>query len=390
MVSFQRCAVPRQGTLMSHVEVQPSVLVVGPLPPPEFGVAKATKLMVESPVLSARMRIIHLDTTDPRGLANIGRIDWRNVYLGCRHWASLVRVLATKRPDAVLLTVSQGRLALIRDGLFVLTSRAFRRHVVSYLRGSGYADMRVRQGWVAAGVLRAVFKASSRIIVLGDSLVSMVHAVYPGARVAVVPNGCPPAVQENQVAVRDERLPVLLYLGALSPGKGVNEALRVAQEVAASVPAFEFILCGEWSSASYQAETERLVEREGLSRIIRFPGPTRGADKALLLARAWVLVVPSRSEGQPWAILEAMSAGVPVVATDTGAIAETVGHGIGGFVVPVGDTASLAKNIVVLVEDEALWRRMSQESVRRYRERFTLERSHAALADELERVARGD
>jgi glycosyltransferase involved in cell wall biosynthesis len=369
---------------------RPKVLVIGPLPPPAFGVAKATKLMLESPVLAERLKILHLNTSDARGVANIGLLDWRNIQLGVRHVGRLLRLLAKERPQVTLLTASQGRLGLLRDILFVWAGRASGSKIVTYLRGSEYAKLRANEGWFAAAALRSIFKSSARIIVLGESLVPMAKSVWPKARVAVVPNGCPVAVPEAQVGTRNPDHPVLLYIGRLSPLKGIEDALRAAAKVAASVPALEFILCGEWEPPEYETRMGLLLRYLGLSETVRFPGPTTGKEKEDLLARAWALVLPSLSEGHPWVILEAMSAGVPVVATDTGAIAETVDNGVAGFVVPIGDVESLAKRITEIVSDDNLWRRMSQASVQRYRERFTVEQSHMTLAEVLCQVAGED
>jgi glycosyltransferase involved in cell wall biosynthesis len=371
----------------ASTDARPKVLIIGPVPPPEFGVAKATKLMLDSPVLAARLRLVHLDTSDARGVANIGLLDWRNTQLGVRHVGRLLRLLAKERPEMTLLTASQGKLGLLRDVLFVWTGRAFGSKIVTYLRGSGYADLRANEGWIAARTLRSIFKSSARIIVLGESLEAMAKAVRPKARVAVVPNGCPVAVPEAQVGMRDPDHPILLYIGRLGPAKGIEEALRAAAKVAASVPGLEFILCGEWEPPAYETEMGLLLRDLGTSKTVRFPGPTTGKEKEDLLARAWVLVLPSHSEGHPWVILEAMSAGVPVVATDTGAIAETVEDGVGGFVVPIGDVDALALRVTALLQDEDLWKRMSEASARRHRERFTVEQSHSVLAEELCRVA---
>jgi glycosyltransferase involved in cell wall biosynthesis len=373
---------------MSDVDARPKLVIVGPVPPPAFGVAKATELMLGSSVLTSRLKITHLDTSDARGTANIGSFDWHNVYLGIKHPAQLVCLLVKERPDLVLLTASQGTLGLIRDGLFVLLGRAFDARVVTYLRGSRYADMRDTQGRLAARLLRSIFKASSRVLVLSEDLVGMAQKVYPDARVAVVPNGCPPAVRPGQVGQRDEKHPLLLYVGKLSRAKGVDDALLAARSIAASVPNLEFVLCGDWDPPAYQAEAMRLVEEGALTSVVRFPGSTTGQEKETLLARAWVLVVPSHSEGQPWVILEAMSAGLPVVATDTGAIAETVEDGVGGFVVAIGDSKVLAERVISLMRDRGLWKRTSEGALRQYQERFTVEHSHVALADELCRVAR--
>jgi glycosyltransferase involved in cell wall biosynthesis len=370
-------------------EARPKLLIVGPVPPPAFGVSKATELMLASSVLASRFRISHLDTSDARGTANIGSFDWRNVYLGIKHPAQLACLLAKERPDALLLTASQGTLGLIRDGLFVFLGRVFGARIVTYLRGSRYAELRTRQGRIAARVLRWIFKASSRVLVLGEGLVEMAHKVYSDAQVAVVPNGCPPAVRPDEVGQRDEERPLLVYVGKLSRAKGVDDALLAARSISASVPNLEFVLCGDWDPPGYRAEAMRLVEESALTGVVRFPGSTTGQDKEALFARAWVLVVPSHSEGQPWVILEAMSAGLPVVATDTGAIAETVEDGASGFVVPVGDSETLARRVTALVQDRDLWKRMSEGSLRRYQERFTVECSHTALADEIEQVLSG-
>ncbi len=368
----------------------PKVLIIGPVPPPAFGVAKATKLMLESPVLAERIDILHLDISDARGVANMGLLDWRNSFLGVRHIWQLLRLLDRKRPQVTLLTASQGRLGLMRDVLFVWSARGFGSKVVTYLRGSRYADTRANEGGFASVALRSIFKSSARVIVLGESLVTMAKAVYPYTRVAVVPNGCPVAVPETEVGARDPDHPVLLYIGRLGPAKGIEDALRAAAKVAPSVPDLEFILCGEWEPPEYETQMRLLVGDLGLSETVRFPGPTSGEEKENLLARAWALVVPSHSEGHPWVILEAMSAGVPVVATNTGAVAETVEDGVGGFVVPVGDVEFLARRVTELLSDDDLWKRMSEACAQRHRERFTVEQSHAALAEELCRVAGED
>jgi glycosyltransferase involved in cell wall biosynthesis len=369
---------------------RPKVLIIGPLPPPAFGVAKATKLMIESDILAERLRIIHLDTSDTRGVANIGRLDPRNAFLALKHLTQLFWVGARRRPNITLLTASQGKFGLLRDVLLVMMSRAFGSKIVTYLRGSRYAQVGDLEGPLAARALRYIFESSARVIVLGTSLVGMAHSVYPDARVAVIPNGCLPAVRDSLVGIRDENHPTLLYIGRLGSAKGIETAVRATRRVADAIPKLEFTCCGEWESPEYEAVVRKLVHDLDLDDPVRFPGPTTGPDKEAYLAAAWVLVVASSSEGHPWVILEAMSAGIPVVATATGAIPETVEDGVTGFVVPIGDSDALAARVISVLANDGLWKRMSKESVRRYGELFTVERSHSLLADELCRVAAED
>jgi glycosyltransferase involved in cell wall biosynthesis len=377
---------------MTSPDIRPTVLIIGPTPPPAFGVAKATKLMLDSTVLGERLHILHLDTSDRRSVANIDRFDWRNAWLGVKHLVQLVRLLAGEKVQVSLLTASQGTLGLIRDGLLALIIRASGSLLVVYLRGSGYANIRATRGRLADYILRSLLNHSTRVIVLGEGLVEMARSVCPEARVVVIPNGCPLAVDAAQIGARDVTRPVVAYIGRLSRKKGIDEAMRAAAQIVAAGGSAtlgdpEFVLAGEWEPASYESHVRALVDELGLSDFVHLPGPVWGNEKAELLQRAWVLIVPSYSEGHPWVILEAMSAGLPVVATDTGAIAETVLDGTSGFVVPVKDSQALAGRVSALLQDDNLWTEMSRESSKRYQELFTAERSHSALADVLVEVA---
>ncbi len=82
-----------------------------------------------------------------------------------------------------------------------------------------------------------------------------------------------------------------------------------------------------------------------------------------------------------------MSAGLPVVATDTGAIAETVEDGADRVRGPGGRQRRACRAHRALLADDDLWKSMAEKSVQRYQELFTAERSHRLLADELCRVA---
>ena len=83
-------------------------------------------------------------------------------------------------------------------------------------------------------------------------------------------------------------------------------------------------------------------------------------------------MLSSRSEGAPFSILEAMAAGLPVVATDVGGVRELVADGETGLLVPAGDPARLAEALRSLLADPALRRRLGAAGHARARERFDL------------------
>lgn len=112
------------------------------------------------------------------------------------------------------------------------------------------------------------------------------------------------------------------------------------------------------------------VTELGLSDCVDFVEPP--ADVAVELQRAQFLVHPSRTEGLPNAVLEAMAAGLPVIASEVGGIPTLVHHDDNGLLVPVGDAPALAAAISRLAGDPALRVQMGSAS-RRYAERFSWE-----------------
>src|SRR5688500_16637156 len=100
-----------------------------------------------------------------------------------------------------------------------------------------------------------------------------------------------------------------------------------------------------------------------------------------LLAGADVFVSPSWAESFPYNVLEAMAAGLPVVATDVGGTAEAVEHGVTGVVVPPQDPGALTEAISGLLDDPERASRLGEAGRRRVDEQFGIERMIAGTLD---------
>ena len=112
----------------------------------------------------------------------------------------------------------------------------------------------------------------------------------------------------------------------------------------------------------------------GVEARVRFAGAAHGEEKARLLAQADVLLLPSYSEGLPYALLEAMAAGVVPVVTRVGAIPDVVDAGTHGLFVPVRDAAAIAQALEALEADRAWLARMSAACRKRIASAYSLER----------------
>jgi glycosyltransferase involved in cell wall biosynthesis len=151
--------------------------------------------------------------------------------------------------------------------------------------------------------------------------------------------------------------------------KGHQFFLEACRDISRRWPTTTFLLIGD---GPLRRPLEEMTRTLGLQQQVRFLG-TR-SDVPELLALTDVAVLPSLEEGFPNAILEAMAAAKPVVATQVGGIPEAVVHGETGFLVPPRDSSALASAIGRLLEDPTLRTAMGLAGKQRVTERFTFAR----------------
>jgi glycosyltransferase involved in cell wall biosynthesis len=204
----------------------------------------------------------------------------------------------------------------------------------------------------------------------------MVREGVPSARIRVVYNGIDAERYERRARpqMRAELeipagAPVVGVVANLIHYKGHRFLLQAFQRVHAWRPGTVLLLAGD---GPCRPELERLAEELGIVEMVRFLGTRR--DIPELLAATDVVVLPSLEEGFPNAVLEAMAAGKPVVASAVGGIPEAVVHEATGLLVPPGDPTALAEAILAVVGDPARAEQMGRAGQARAKDRFGMER----------------
>jgi glycosyltransferase involved in cell wall biosynthesis len=375
---------------------RPRLLVIGPTPPPHHGIATFMERLLKARALHEAFEVSHLDISDRRDLSNLGQLDPRNVWLGIRHAAELKYRLIRDRPELVYFEVSQNAWAYLRDSQFIALPRMFGAKVATRLNGSDFRNFYQRTNAPLRAWMRSTLKRLDGVAVLGSSLLPVFEGLVASDRLAVVPNGTadsfPEAVDRQPADDRAERGDPLTvtYLGALYQPKGILDfvdAARLCRD--RGLPA-RFVAAGGWFDVSTRAALERAVERAGLQETIEFPGIVAGDEKRALLRRTDVLVFPGiQNEGQPYVILEAMAAGLPVISTAKGAIEDMVVHGTTGWIVPERSPAAIAARLAHLHAAPDQRRALGRAGRERFVERFTDERTLADLIGWLLNVAHG-
>jgi glycosyltransferase involved in cell wall biosynthesis len=190
----------------------------------------------------------------------------------------------------------------------------------------------------------------------------------------MIPNGVEASAFPEKADRPDVRR--VITVANLRPEKNHETLIAVAAQLASSCPNLRYQIVGE---GSRRAVLEKLAAKHGVTHLVEFLG--HRDDVPALLAAADIFVLPSRSEAFPNGAIEAMAAGLPVVASAVGGLLDLVETGRTGILVPPSDPEPLAVAIRTLYEDPQRAREMGREARREVRAQYSFERMVASFGD---------
>jgi glycosyltransferase involved in cell wall biosynthesis len=230
-----------------------------------------------------------------------------------------------------------------------------------------------------------MYRRAARVIAVSDAIRWRLieRDNVPPAKITLVPNSVPPVRGSY-----GDTLPLPAELGEgplvgvvarLQPEKGVTNFVTAAARVAKEFPAARFVVVGD---GPLREELFALAEGLGVRERFLFLGFRPNAQALIKLMD--VVAVPSVSEGTPLVVLEAMGAGVPVVASKVGGIPDQISHGREGILVPPADSRALGDALLDLLRDPERARRMGEAG----RSRAGTEFSHENMVRRVEGIYR--
>jgi glycosyltransferase involved in cell wall biosynthesis len=251
-----------------------------------------------------------------------------------------LRISSLRRAAVVHVHLAEDG-SFVREGALVILARLLGKLTVVTIHGSEFLPFARRYPWLARSVLRR----AQLITCLDRDVLELVRRIAPQAVTELVPN---PVQMDSRSGGADETDEIVLFAGEIGLRKGADVLCRAWQLVADSRPQARCIMVGPVRDFIVP-DTERLEVRP----------PVDATTMRELMRSARVVVLPSRAEGMPMALTEAMSAGRPFVGTPVGGIPELAREG--GVLVPVEDHVGLAEHLMDFLADPRLARELGEK-----------------------------
>ena len=229
------------------------------------------------------------------------------------------------------------------------------------------------------------FIFASSILVVADVLKKpFLEATEISKKLVTVHNGLSVDVFEKGRSIRPalglgENDKVVGFIGQMVEAKGLRFLVSAAKPVLAAHPDAVFIFVGRRVAGEegFVDELKGMAEQEGIGHALRFFGPRD--DIPDVMKSLDIMVLPTLGEAFPKVILEAMGAGVPVIASAVGGIPEIIDHNVNGVLLPAGDAAALGDALVDLLNQPEKRQRLAFEGLRTVREGFSVQTQIAKI-----------
>ena len=195
--------------------------------------------------------------------------------------------------------------------------------------------------------VRETFGIADRVVVLSEEWrdyfaenvcdPGKIDVVYNGVKVPDKP--CSPCSRQD-----------VLFLGRLDARKSTSGLLRASREVLDCFPDTKIVFGGDGEVE----KNKQLAEELGIADRCEFHGWVAGDKREALFERAAVYCLPSKNEGMPMSVLEAMARGIPSIATSVGGIPQVIRDGVNGYLMPVDDESKLSGLLCTLMGSKDL------------------------------------
>jgi len=309
-------------------------------------------------------------------------------------WVSLAAFLVRHRREFDIVHAH----GTLQHGTAALCGRLFGKPSILKIAMAGSDIAFNRQGRIWGGLNRFMVEKFDHYVATTDVIAQEIASELDGTRTIRIPNGVDtakhlPLEADAQVNLRAQlglpQGPLVTFVGIINGRKNIDGILRIWERAVRHGSPGHLVLVGPVpddtpSARQYRSQLDEYITAHNLADRVTFTGYRH--DAVRYLQAADVFLFPSRQEGMPNVVLEAMASGLPVVAANVGGVADFVESPDGGALVAKGDAAAMGAEILDLVNDEQRRRRAGAFNRQRATTKFSWRTSAEQLLAAYERA----
>jgi glycosyltransferase involved in cell wall biosynthesis len=347
------------------------VLYFVQLPPPRHGVSVLNEIICESEVINDGMRKSILPIRFTSNHQDLNKINLKKLLAMVGLTIKLFWRLLTFRPNVVYFTLTPSGIGFLRDLLFVSVFKMFRIETIYHLHGVGIVKSIMRKPNLKK-LYRYAFRNATIIHLSKGLLKSEVLDVFPEFKhnCYSLVNGVESSRIEKSTSLHCKDI---LFLSNLKRSKGVFDLLSIFKGIHNEFSDAHLNIAGGSTSTQVDEEIKSTIVSLGLSGSVTLHGFVSGLEKQKLLAKADLFLHPTHDDALPLVLLEAMKYGIPIVATNIGAIGEIIDDGVNGYVVECGDCQAMTKTSIELLNSVTRRSEIEKNARSIFYEKYSLE-----------------
>ncbi len=279
------------------------------------------------------------------------------------------------RPQIIHLNTSIDRKAFWRDVFYLLIAKVFFVKIVYQVHGGPLPQDFFRGNKVLTAFMKWIFKLTNAIVLLAE-IEREAYSRFIGVRhLAVIPNAIDltPFNNATQKNFDEDRLK-LVYLGALTFDKGVYESIDAIALLKDKLKNNSIIYQIAGAGPDEQ-NFINIVDKLGISDLVEFKGVLYGEEKDKMWNEAHLFVFPTfHAEGLPYAVLESIASGTPLITTRVGANPDVLTDGLHGYLIEPKNPKLIADTILKMINDRKILKEMSLNCIKRAHEYYGINR----------------
>jgi len=258
-------------------------------------------------------------------------------------------------PDVVHFNPSFDCKSIIRELNMVAISKLFKRTTLLQFHGGNLSNF-IKNGRIPF-YIKLIIKLTSHLAVLTNIQKEPILKYCSSNKISVIPN----MVDTTLFSIKDHQYRShyrILYMSKIESKKGIFDVIDAIQDVINNFPNVTFLFAGDGPD---REKLKLLCCESGLEDHVKLLGYVQDKKKATFLSRGDIFLFPSQyDEGMPYSLIEAMAAGLPVIATSMGGVPEVIENSVNGFLIQSQQPKQLAQTIIKLLSNNKARKKMGQ------------------------------